>query len=339
MKLKNLIICLVAASFALVILILTIVFLNPKKHKEESFDVNKNKPSENKLILKECPVVGLINDKNVCYFNSILQALYSQRKFLGKLFEFKHNEDQKCIIILKEIFDQMLAGKIVNTSKYLEEIISAAGKSKNFIVGQLQDAFDCLGILISQILKELNGNPKTGVFPQKVFKKFHRQNFIVELFYNQGKETITCDFCPFKNAYIRNYYAFVFYFENSIQESIYNRLKTNYFDCFPGSLQNKYHQAKNIFEFIRLPQIFIIKNTRSDIYKKILIDNKMCVQNQNYTFKACIFYINSNHFFTVAVHNGILYEFNDVVVKKLNIESIEDIETHGMPDILIYEIL
>ncbi|TBT96977.1 hypothetical protein CWI37_2593p0010, partial [Hamiltosporidium tvaerminnensis] len=50
------------------------------------------------------------------------------------------------------------------------------------------------------------------------------------------------------------------------------------------------------------------------------------------------FYINSNHFFTVAVHNSILYEFNDAVVKKLNIESIEDIETHGMPDILIYEI-
>ncbi|TBU13287.1 hypothetical protein CWI38_0478p0010, partial [Hamiltosporidium tvaerminnensis] len=226
----------------------------------------------------------------------------------------------------------------VNTSKYLEEIISLAGKSKDFIVGHLKDAFNCLGIVISQILKELNYNPETGVFPQKIIEKFHKQNFMVELFYNQGKETITCDFCPSKNASIGNNYAFVFYFENSIQESIDNRFKTSYFDCFPGSLQNKYHQAKNIFEFIRLPQIFIIKNTRSDIYKKILIDNIICVQNQNYTFKACIFYINSNHFFTVAVHNSILYEFNDAVVKKLNIESIEDIETHGMPDILIYEI-
>ncbi|TBT98820.1 putative ubiquitin carboxyl-terminal hydrolase, partial [Hamiltosporidium tvaerminnensis] len=194
MKVKNLIICLVSASFVLVLLILAIVFLNPKKHKEESFGVNKPKTSENKLIFKKCHVVGLINDKNVCYFNSILQALYSQRKFLEKLFEFKHNEDQKCIIILKEIFDQMLAGKIVNTSKYLEEIISLAGKSKNFIVGHLKDAFDCLGIVISQILKELNYNPETGVFPQKIIEKFHKQNFMVELFYNQGKETITCDF-------------------------------------------------------------------------------------------------------------------------------------------------
>ncbi|TBU04729.1 hypothetical protein CWI37_0094p0010, partial [Hamiltosporidium tvaerminnensis] len=88
MKVKKLLISLIAIIFVLVIWIIFIISSKRKDIEKVSAETNRTKVSEDNLLLSERNIVGLENDKYVCYFNSIIQALYVQTDFMNKIFSY-----------------------------------------------------------------------------------------------------------------------------------------------------------------------------------------------------------------------------------------------------------
>ncbi|TBU18337.1 hypothetical protein CWI38_0246p0050 [Hamiltosporidium tvaerminnensis] len=277
-------------------------------------------------------IVGLKNDNFVCYFNSLIQALYFQNDFMKGLFLYEHTKEQKCIFILKELFEQMLNDRIVNTSVYLKEILELDSNMEYFKFGCFEDAGTCLDIIFLRILKEIDVKKFSDL--NNVTNKY----FPINLYLFQMKTTYLCVECLEKNIIYGDNYNLVLYLENSIQESINKSLNVESIQCYKNKFKDEIHYAKILREFVNLPSSIIIKNTHDPSSNgNVLIDEEIIVQNQKYSFKVCVFYVKDLHYYTVAVLGNNYYELNDNSVKKLNIESIENLGFSDIPDILFYE--
>ncbi|TBU04731.1 putative ubiquitin carboxyl-terminal hydrolase [Hamiltosporidium tvaerminnensis] len=338
MKVKKLLISLIAMIFVLVIWIIFIISSKRKDIEKVSAEKNRTKVSENTLLLSERNIVGLENDKYVCYFNSIIQALYVQTDFMNKIFSYEHNQNQKCIIILKEIFSLMLKGQIISTSNYLKQILDLNVDYKSFKFGFFEDAYVCLSIIFTQILNEINDNRRFNISKIIDFKQFQQEFFLGDLYFFIRKNTIRCSSCHEKTINTINDYTFLLYLEFSIQKSIVNCLNVKNIDCICSMSRNIFGSAKITTEITSLPKNLIIKNSHWPCSNSdVLINEKIFVQNQEYTFNACIFHIKNLHYYTVAIFGNRYYELNDVLVKELNIESIENFGYSNIPDILFYK--
>ncbi|TBU07331.1 hypothetical protein CWI36_0290p0020 [Hamiltosporidium magnivora] len=333
MKSRKVLFSLLISLIIVQIFVLIVLFKKQRKINNEKNQLNSIITSSSGKI-----IVGLKNENLVCYFNALLQAFYFQNNFLEKLFSYKHTQDQKCISILKEVFNKMSKGIIVNTSKYLKQILDLDAQNKSFKFGHFEDAGTCFNIFFLRILKELNNGREVICSEITDIEQFKTNCFIGELYFYQLKRTYYCSICNETNIEFQNNHTVCLYLNNSVQESINIMFNTECFECYQSNPEEGVHFATNIFEITSLGSNIIIKNTHFPMKNaNVLINNKITIHNQEYIFKACVFHIIGLHYYTVASLESVLYKLDDLSVSKLNIKSIEDFGFKHLPDILIYE--
>ncbi|TBU04692.1 putative ubiquitin carboxyl-terminal hydrolase [Hamiltosporidium magnivora] len=316
--------------------IISIILVKQNYNKDKNTTKDKLESSENILECPEKNIVGLLNHDYVCYFNSIIQALYYQPNFIDKLFSYSSNEHQTCIILLKDIFAQMSEGKIVDTSKYLKRIIAVTQWRKIFEIGKYQDASRCLYIIFDQIEKEIIHTLPLKHREIVDITKIQSNNFISDFFRLELTCSSYCSYSKETKTYKTNPYFLCLFLDKSVQESINKYFSIHKSVCENHLDESELHYEINRKEIIVYSSNIIIKHSLFPPTTDVLINNKIIIQNFEYIFTACIFHVESVHYYTVVVSETSIYELNDIKVKKINIQSIEDLESKDIPYFLFY---
>ncbi|TBU11046.1 putative ubiquitin carboxyl-terminal hydrolase [Hamiltosporidium tvaerminnensis] len=149
-------------------------------HQRESLAPQNFKKNESKTTLDHIDICPLINSGSLCYFNTLIQCMYSCKDL--KDFFMNDSEMTEVKEILKELFERMAAkDKTINTKEFLKRIVDITSNEEFEDLNQQQD-------IHSLYLNLINGcfdpNFDVGnIISPDIFDDFAIHNFIFRKLY------------------------------------------------------------------------------------------------------------------------------------------------------------
>lgn len=286
-------------------------------------DINNDKKS---LLLDN--ICALKNKTGICYFNTVMQALFADRYFAYFFMNNKFCDKQPICIELQKVIYKLLT----NTTVSLEAELLKLNQHK-YLNGYFNLNGGDPSLILHKLIKELNKEVS------KVNVKGSPENF-----YITEKIHFICEKCHMMNENFCKYIQFNFDFTDSLEKGLSNKFKEkqhinkNYkeFEC--GKC--KEYDKRNVDQKIYLPNYFIVHNGRIFIKNKEIemkkgkmkYSDSIALRNKKYELYSVILSegtLKSLHVNCIAKKGDKWYLLNDEKITKVNLHQNSMIETNG----------
>ena len=312
-------------------------------------------------------ICGIQNFGNTCYLNSIIQTLNSSKIFLNNVLnnDFKLNGNKEYYII-NELIRLYKGIWSENCIIVPQSIFKSLEENFEIVINEQNDADELLQQILNKINEEvcyndltinINGvvntkNDKIYYNSLKIWEKFFKKefSFIVDIFYGQYYEEISCDIC---NHSIENYNPFMIleleFNSNNLLNCIKNHISEEKLDDYKCEKCNN-TKVKKKLNLLKLPKVLLITlknyNQHHKICNNIILEEKIELENyfnkkNNYNLKSIIIHegiMSFGHYYTYTknIKTNKWYKFNDTNVEEIN--NFEDINKSNIY-CLLYELI
>ena len=247
--------------------------------------------------------IKFVNKSNFCYFNSAIQLLIHDKRFIDTFFDLYLSKGYSTDIDVSEDFKDLLLfiynniekNKIICYDSFINTISKANRNIRNFNVNNANDSFYFLLIFLNNITKELVGN-----------------NFKEGAYVKYGNVT-------FKELFLYNILSFNIEKNKKTVKDYLNQLDNNLKDYIS---KNK----KNII--IKFRRVKKKKKKREKLHNDIYINDKIKIDDAEYQLKSIVVHIGKTseegHYINFTKLNDGWYCFNDHRCNLCNVDNINN---------------
>ncbi|TBU08178.1 ubiquitin carboxyl-terminal hydrolase [Hamiltosporidium magnivora] len=286
----------------------------------------------------------LKNQKNICYFNSLIQCLYNIESFFDFIINHDKNPSKPVTSNIRAIIGRMSKEKnSIESVSYLENAIFEY-KDHGFVLSKQNDASEIFIYIINKMIEEAITSKinEHKSIEAKENKKL-RELFYLSFFYKFKCQK--CSYASRTNNEITN--AINVAIAKSVQEALNKHFKSSEpveKDC--ESCKGKNITTEKRCEIIDSPQILTIifktfNNDAKKLQNEIFIEENIVFHRSQYKLKGFIKHIgaktSSGHYIAYVLKRNTLVYFNDDSKRDLTQKEKEDALNKGKPYVLFYE--
>merc|ERR1712080_537768 len=270
------------------------------------------------------PICGLRGEGVFCYFNTVIQLLFSMQDFC-KLMFLKTTEDQKLLKILQRIYFKMIHGKTFICSKHFNEIKKLI--STNVDLSQQQDFDEFLKFIINSTVKELE------YFENKEILNFFKESYEIlsknEYFCLEHEQVIKTEANIKKDQYTID----INLSDNTSDEQIPNNIYLNMNNLYSIDSDNNHRNTESqcfnnnsvVVEEITNNPKYILMNVREFrdpnsligplLKRNVKIVNSIKINGFKYILQSVVIHEGSKptsgHYYMITNRRGKAFTFND----------------------------
>ncbi|TBU06091.1 ubiquitin carboxyl-terminal hydrolase [Hamiltosporidium magnivora] len=275
---------------------------------------------------------GLINKKNDCFFNSVMQCILSLHPLTSFYDSNVFNDNQKFSKSFQDFIRIYKSKSVVNPS----DLINVLGRKIFILDSNQQDCHEFLTLFFLHLYIELNGKVNDLISSLSEFDKKKQENFIARTFFGLQKSIVICGMCNQKKEKIEHFSCLTLKLENSIYESMKSYEKEEILsgdNAWKCDFCGKKNKTTKLMQIVEYPKILIIQlvrfysHTNKDS-RKIDVDGILQFKNTKYKIVGYACHsgtVRNGHYVSFGSRNGEWFYFDDEHYKKQ--ESIKLNET------------